>query len=193
MENDNQTSTTITSTIINDALPFEPRCPHCLRPVDIEKDVAGYYVLCKWCGDEWAASPFLDIEDEMKWLDKFRKIEPQPREEKDKHVSIPDEKPQEKDPSPTKVLMEIAHSSETLKKAYDLVSQAYDLINKDKVARQYIDFNAKVIWRKFVWDILMQQYNIDNPLSADIYHLRAFDYYGIHPGMLVGEGEVEGN
>ena len=188
MENDNQTST-----IINDTLPFEPRCPHCLRAVDIEKDVTGYYVLCKWCGDEWAASPFLDIEDEMKWLDKFRKIEPQPREEKDKHVSIPDEKPQKKDPSPTKVLMEIAHSSETLKKAYDLVSQAYDLINKDKVARQYIDFNAKVIWRKFVWDILMQQYNIDNPLSADIYHLRAFDYYGIQPGMLVGDGEVEGN
>lgn len=192
MENDNQTSTTITSTIINDTLPFEPRCPHCLRPVDIEKDVAGYYVLCKWCGDEWAASPFTDLEDEMKWLDKFRKIEPQDREEKDRHVSIPDERPQKKDPSPTKVLMEIAHSSETLKKAYDLVSQAYDLINKDKVARQYIHFHSEVTWHKFVWDILMQQYNIDNPLSADIYHLRAFDYYGIQPGMYVTDGCVDG-
>ena len=187
MENDNQTST-----IINDTLPFEPRCPHCLRPVDIEKDVAGYYVLCKWCGDEWAASTFTDIEDEMKWLDRFRSSEPQPREEKDKRISIPDEKPQKKDPSPTKVLMEIAHSSETLKKAYDLVSQAYDLINKDKVARQYIHFHSEVTWHKFVWDILMSQYNKDNPLSADIYHLRAFDYYGIQPGMYVTDGCVDG-
>lgn len=198
MENDNQTSTTITSTIINDSLPFEPRCPHCLHAVDIEKDVAGYYVLCKWCGDEWAASPFTDIEDEMKWLDKFREsepvseTEPQVKEEKDKHVSIPDEKPQEKDPSPTKVLMEIAHSSEVLKKAYDLVSQAYDLINKDKVARQYIHFHSEVTWHKFVWDILMSQYNKDNPLSDDIYHLRAFDYYGIQPGMYVTDGCVDG-
>jgi hypothetical protein len=39
----------------------------------------------------------------------------------------------------------------------------------------------------------MKQYNTDNPLSDDIYHLRAFDYYGIQPGMLVGDGEVEGN
>ena len=179
MENDNQTST-----IINDTLPFEPICPHCLKPIDIEKSVAGYYVLCKWCGDEWASSK-LSPENEVEWLEKFHV---------DKCVSIQDEKPQEKDPSPTKVLMEIAHSSETLKKAYDLVCQAHDLINEDKVARQYIDFNAKVIWRKFVWDILMQQYNIDNPLSADIYHLRAFNYYGIQPGMLVGDGgEVGGN
>ena len=200
MENDNQK----TSTIINDTLLFEPRCPHCLRAVDIEKDVAGLYVLCKWCGDEWAASKFSDIEDEIKWLDKFRgteqvretepvsETEPQAREEKDKCISIPDEKPQEKDPSPTKVLMEIAHSSETLKKAYDLVCQAYDLINKDKVARQYIDFNAKVVWHHFVWNILMQQYNKDNPDSKEVYHLRAFDYYGIHPGMLVGDGGAEG-
>lgn len=190
MENDNQTST-----IINDTLPFEPRCPHCLRPVDIEKDFAGYYVLCKWCGDEWAASPFTDIEDEMKWLDKFRKIEPQPREEKDKRISIPkQESLPQPGPSDTKILMEIAHSSETLKKAYDLVYQAYDLINKDKVARQYIDFNAKVVWHHFVWNILMKQYNKDNPDSKEVYHLRAFDYYGIQPGMLVGDGgEVEGN
>lgn len=141
MENDNQK----TSTIINDALPFEPSCPHCLKPIDIEKD-----------------------------------------------VPIPDERPQEKDPSPTKVLMEIAHSSETMMKAYDLVSQAYDLINKDKVARQYIHFHSEVKWHKFVWDILMSQYNKDNPLSDDIYHLRAFDYYGIQPGMYVTDGCVDG-
>lgn len=192
MENDNQTST-----IINDTLPFEPRCPHCLRAVDIEKDVAGYYVLCKWCGDEWAASPFTDPEDERKWLDKFRgteqvrRTEPQSREE-DGCVPIPDEKPQKKDSSPTKVLMEIAHSSETLKKAYEMVSEAYKLVNSDPVARKYIHFHSEVTWHHFVWDILMSQYNKDNPDSKEVYHLRAFDYYGIQPGMYVTDGCVDG-
>ena len=57
----------------------------------------------------------------------------------------------------------------------------------------YIKFNAKVVWHQFVWDILMKQYDKDNPGNKDVYHLRAFDYYGIQPGMLVGDGEVEGN
>ena len=94
--------------------------------------------------------------------------------------------------SDMKVLLEIAHSSETLKKAYDLVCQAHDLINEDKVARQYIKFNAEISWRHFVWDILMKQYNMDNPDSKDVHFLRAFDYYGIHPGMYIGEGN-DGN
>ena len=175
MENDNQT------TVINNELPFEPVCPKCGSAVAVEDGITGMHVKCENCNSEWASSPFNEPVDRCRWLEKF-------------HVSIPDEKPQEKDPSPTKVLMEIAHSSGTLKKAYDLVCQAYDLITEDKVARQYIDFNAKVIWHKFVWDILMKQYNKDNPDSKEVYHLRAFDYYGIHPGMLVGDGgEVEGN
>ena len=106
------------------------------------------------------------------------------------------EVPEPPDPpalSDTKVLMEIARSGETLKKAYGLVCQAYDLINEDKVARQYIKFNSKVVWHQFVWDILMKQYNKDNPGIKEKYHLRAFEYYGIHPGMVVGDGEVEGN
>ena len=94
--------------------------------------------------------------------------------------------------SDMKVLLEIAHSSETLKKAYDLVCQAHDMINEDKVARQYIKFNAEISWRHFVWDTLIKHYNMDNPDSKDVYFLRAFDYYGIHPGMYIGEGN-DGN
>ena len=179
MENDNQT------TVINKDIPFEPVCPKCGCVVAVESGICGMYVKCENCNSEWASSPFNEPGDRGRWLEQFHV---------DKCISIPKQESLPKPgPSDTKILMEIAHSSETLKKAYDLVCQAYDLINEDKVARQYIDFNAKVIWRKFVWDILMKQFNKDNPDSKETYHLRAFDYYGIHPGMLVGDGEAEGN
>ena len=157
--------------VINNKLPFTPTCPNCQCVVAINKDdVGGYYVKCENCNNDWATSTFSNPHDEVEWLEKFHNPD----------VLVPD--------PPT-----IAHSSETLKKAYDLVCQAYDLINEDKVARQYIKFNAKVVWHQFVWDILMKQYDKDNPGNKDVYHLRAFDYYGIQPGMLVGDGEVEGN
>ena len=170
--------------VINDKLPFTPTCPNCQCAVSIENDdVGGYHVKCENCNSDWATSPFSNPHDEVEWLEKFHNPD----------VLVPDP-PTFPVPGPSdmKILMEIAHSSETLKKAYDLVSQAYDLINKDKVARQYIHFHSEVTWHKFVWDILMKQYNTDNPLSDDIYHLRAFDYYGIQPGMYVTDGCVDG-
>jgi hypothetical protein len=172
--------------VINNKLPFTPTCPKCQCSVSIEKDdVCGYYVKCEKCNSEWAASPFPYPNDEIRWLEQFHS---------DNGISIPKlESLPQPGPSDTKIMMEIAHASDTLKKAYDLVCQAYDLINEDKVARQYIKFNSKVVWHQFVWDILMKQFNQDNPDNKNTYHLRAFDYYGIQPGMLVGDGEVEGN
>ena len=171
--------------VINNELPFTPTCPICKCVVAIEKDdIGGYHVKCENCNNEWGTSPFSSSHDEVEWIEKFHNPD----------VLVPDPPTfPVPGPSDTKILMEIAHSSETLKKAYDLVCQAYDLINEDKVARQYIKFNARVTWHQFVWDILMKQYNKDNPDSKGIYHLRAFDYYGIQPGMLVGDGEVEGS
>lgn len=170
--------------ILNSKLPFTPKCPKCGAYIVIEGGESGFYAKCKKCGDEWGSSRFSEPYMEVEWLEKFHNSD----------VLVPD--PPElpvTGQSDTKILMEIAHSSEKLKKAYDLVCQAYDLINEDKVARQYIKFNAKVVWHQFVWDILMKQYDKDNPGNKDVYHLRAFDYYGIQPGMLVGDGEVEGN
>ena len=80
----------------------------------------------------------------------------------------------------------------SLKKAYEMVSDAYKLVNSDKVARRYIHFHSEVTWLQFVWDILMSQYNKDNPDSKEVYHLRAFDFYGIQPGMYVTDGCVDG-
>ena len=171
--------------VINNKLPFTPTCPNCQCVVAIEKDdVGGYRVKCENCNNEWAASPFTNQHDEVEWIEKFH----------NSNVLVPDPPTfPVPGPSDTKILMEIAHSSDILKKAYDLVSQAYDLINEDKVARQYIKFNAKVTWHQFVWDILNKQYDKDKPGNKDVYHLRAFDYYGIQPGMLVGDGEDEGS
>lgn len=171
--------------IINEKLPFIPTCPNCQCVVAVEKDdVGGYHVKCGKCNSDWATSPFTNEHEEAEWLEKFNNSCVKANNYTESHVTCK---------SDMKVLLEIAHSSETLKKAYDLVCQAHDMINEDKVARQYIKFNAEILWRHFVWDILMKQYNMDNPDSKDIYFLRAFDYYGIHPGMYIGEGHVDGN
>ena len=168
--------------VINNRLQFTPTCPNCQCVVAIEKDdVGGYHVKCENCNSDWATSPFSDPHDEAEWIEKFHSETPYP--------PAPEYPPPHSD---VKILMEIAHSSETLKKALDLVSQAYDLINEDKVARQYIKFHSEVNWHKFVWDILMKQYDKDNPDSKNTYHLRAFDYYGIQPGMYVTDGCVDG-
>ena len=171
--------------VINNKLPFTPTCPNCRCVVSIERyDVGGYHVWCENCSNDWVTSPFPNERDEVEWIKKFHNP--------DVTVPNPPELPVPV-PSDTKIMMEIAHSSETLKKAYDLVCQAHDLINEDKVARQYIKFNAKVVWHQFVWDILMKQFNHDNPDNKNTYHLRSFDYYDIQPGVLVGDGEAEGN
>lgn len=175
--------------VINNTLPFEPMCPHCGCTVAIEKDdVGGYYVKCENCNNEWGTSSFSNQHDEVEWLEKFHFV--YDGEKMVKPVQAPANPP----PPPTnvKVLMEIAKSSATLKKAYELVSEAYNLVNSDKVARKYIKFHSEVTWHQFVWDILMRQYNMDNPDSKEVYHLRAFDFYGIQPGMYVTDGCVDG-
>ena len=169
--------------VINGKLPFEPVCPKCGTAIDIECGPGGYFARCGKCNFAWSAYRSEDTIKEMGWLSQFNKgywmknLEDAP----------------EPDPPPTKVFMEIARSGEVLRQAYELVSQAYNLINNDKVARKYINFNAKVTWTQFVWNLLNDLYDEDHPGNKDVYHLRAFDFYGVHPGMVVGDGEVEGN
>ena len=40
--------------------------------------------------------------------------------------------------------IEIGHSSDVLKRTYELVDKAYDLINNDEIARKYLDIDATV-------------------------------------------------
>ena len=168
---------------VNGNLPFNPTCPKCGGSVLIDAGICGYYAKCENCNSTWSASPFKDLVEKDKWLAQFC----------GKRDAASDASSSQKDPSNAKILMEIAHASDTLKQAYDLVRQAESLISKDLVSRKYLDFSAKVAWRQFVWDILDKQYAIDNPDDKSTYHLRAFDHYGIQPGMVVGDGMPEGN
>ena len=177
MENNTSTNN------MNGNLPFNPKCPKCGGTVLIDAGICGYYAKCENCNSDWAASPFKDLMEKDKWLAQFC----------GKRDAASEASPCQKDPSNAKVLMEIAHASDTLKRAYDLVQQAESLISKDSVSRKYIDFSAKASWQKFVWDILDTQYANDNPDDKSTYHLRAFDHYGIQPGMVVGEVPPEGN
>lgn len=170
--------------VINKRLPFEPVCPKCGTAIDIKCGPGGYFARCENCTKEWSAYRSEDTIKEMEWLSKFN-IGCKKTEE------TIETDPQ--NPPATKVFMEIARSSEVLRRAYELVSQAYNLINNDKVARKYINFNAKVTWTHFVWKLLNDLYDEDHPGNNDVYHLRAFDFYGVQPGMMVGDGECEGS
>ena len=189
------------TTVINNKLDFKPMCPSCGCAIAIERGICGHYAKCENCNSEYSASPFSKPGDERAWLEKFHFVWDGEKLVKPQQVETPFEFPAKKadvppNPPPqtdAKVLMEIAHSSEILKKAYEMVSEAYKLVSSDKVAHKYINFHSEIRWLNFVWDILMSQYNKDNPDSKDVYHLRAFDYYGIHPGMYVTDGCVDGS
>ena len=72
--------------------------------------------------------------------------------------------------------IEIGHSSEVLKKAYELVSEAYKLINEDEIARKYLDLDARVTWQRHIWNKITEAYDAKfNKDGKEVYHLRAFD------------------
>jgi hypothetical protein len=90
----------------------------------------------------------------------------------------------------TKTLFEIAHSSEVLSQAIDKVQEAYNLINSDPIAREYIKFNSSLIWKQKVWDILQKEYDKAKPGNKDVYFLRAFDFFGVALGVNIGDGDT---
>ena len=163
-------------------LAFTPRCPNCHNPIDIERSICGLYAKCDNCGNDYAASPFTDPVEEGEWLKRFNVED----------VAIAPRKPEPELVSP-KTLFEIGHANEILKQAYKKVSEAYDLIQHDEVARRYIDFSASITWPHFVWDILMKEFDRMNPDSKEVYFLRAFDYFKIQPGMDINGCPQGGN
>ena len=89
--------------------------------------------------------------------------------------------------------IEIRHSSEVLKKAYDLVSEAYDLINNDEIAKKYLDLDAAVTWKRHIWDKITEAYDAEfNKDGTKIYHLRAFDEWKLqYPMVITTSGRCE--
>ena len=82
--------------------------------------------------------------------------------------------------------IEIGHSSDVLKRAYDLVSEAYNLINDDEIARKYLDLDATVTWQRHVWNKITKAYDAEfNKDGKEVYHLRAFDAWKLQYPMVI--------
>lgn len=89
--------------------------------------------------------------------------------------------------------IEIGHSSEVLKKAYELVSEAYNLINNDEIAKKYLDLDATVTWKRHIWNKITEAYDAGfNRDGKEVYHLRAFDAWKLqYPMCITTSGRCE--
>lgn len=89
--------------------------------------------------------------------------------------------------------IEIGHSSEVLKRAYELVSEAYNLINEDEIARKHLDLDATVTWKRHIWNKITEAYDAEfNKDGKEVYHLRAFDAWKLqYPMVITTSGRCE--
>lgn len=82
--------------------------------------------------------------------------------------------------------IEIGHSSDVLKRAYELVSEAHDLINNDEIAKKYLDLDATVTWKRHIWNKITEAYDAEfNKDGKEVYHLRAFDAWKLQYPMCI--------
>ena len=82
--------------------------------------------------------------------------------------------------------IEIGHASDVLRKAYDLVCEAYDLINGDDIARKYLDIDTTITWKQRIWDKITEAYDAEfNKDGKEVYHLRAFDAWKLQYPMRI--------
>ena len=89
--------------------------------------------------------------------------------------------------------IEIGHASAVLRKAYDLVCEAYDLINGDEIARKYLDIDATVTWNQRILGKITEAYDAEfNKDGEEVYHLRAFDAWKLqYPMCITTSGRCE--
>lgn len=89
--------------------------------------------------------------------------------------------------------IEIGHSSDVLKRAYELVGEAYDLIANDEIARKYLDLDATVTWQRHIWNKITKAYDAEfNKDGKEVYHLRAFDAWKLqYPMCITTSGKTE--
>ena len=89
--------------------------------------------------------------------------------------------------------IEIGHASDVLRKAYDLVCEAYDLINGDEIARKYLDIDATVTWKQHIRGKITEAYDAEsNKDGKEVYYLRAFDAWKLqYPMCITTSGRCE--
>lgn len=92
----------------------------------------------------------------------------------------------------TKEAIEIGKADGVLRRAKELVEQAYDLICKSPTASKHLKFDCTIGWKSATWNKLDNEYAAENPLSTETYHLRAFDYFGLRCGSNISlDGMVQ--
>lgn len=89
--------------------------------------------------------------------------------------------------------IEIGYSSDVLKRAYELVGEAHDLIANDEIARKYLDLDATVTWKRYIWNKITKAYDAEfNKDGKEVYHLRAFDAWKLqYPMCITTSGRTE--
>jgi hypothetical protein len=94
----------------------------------------------------------------------------------------------------TKEAIEIGKADGVLRQAKELVEQAYDLICRSPTASKHLTFDCTIGWKSATWNKLNNEYAVENPLSTEIYHLRAFDYFGLRCGADISlDGMTQGS
>ena len=89
--------------------------------------------------------------------------------------------------------IEIGHASDVLRKAYDLVCEAYDLINGAEITRKYLDIDATVTWKQHIRGKITEAYDAEsNKDGKEVYYLRAFDAWKLqYPMCITTSGRCE--
>lgn len=82
----------------------------------------------------------------------------------------------------TQDAIDIGKANEVLRQAKELVGQAYSLICTSPAAKQHLKFDCTVGWKSQTWNALNEEYSIEDPMSKETYHLRAFDHFGLQYG-----------
>lgn len=78
--------------------------------------------------------------------------------------------------------IEIGKANEILKKAQDLVDQAFVLLTSDPIAKKHLDLQCKIGWSVPTWHKLNEAFAASCPDDKSKWHLRAFDHFGLRYG-----------
>ena len=81
--------------------------------------------------------------------------------------------------------IEIGKADGVLRQATELVNQAYALICKSPAAAKHLKFDCTIGWKTRTWNNLNEEYAIEEPMSKETYHWRAFDHFGLQYGSCI--------
>jgi len=91
----------------------------------------------------------------------------------------------------TEEAIEIGKANEILKKAVELVDQAYELLVSDPIAKKHLDLQCKIGWSTPTWNKLNEAFAASCPDDKSEWHLRAFDHFGLRYGSCISTSGMD--